>query len=86
MKKAVSILRSFGFTKVHWDKCPQGFKKAGYPCYSNKSGAWVELYLSDTIPYGRISANGLTSPDKFGGIFFDSDKQLITFLKQQADK
>jgi hypothetical protein len=41
----ISILKSFGFKKVSWDKCPKGFQEANYPCYTHPTiNAWAEVY------------------------------------------
>ncbi len=75
----VSILNSFGFVKMSWDKCPRGFEKANYPCYANESrNIYCELYLGDKIPYGWIISS--TLPPR--GKFFESPKELQLILKQ----
>lgn len=41
----ISVLKKFGFKKAAWDKCPQGFKEANYPCYLHPTiNAWAEVY------------------------------------------
>lgn len=67
-----SILEEAGFEQSPWDKCPQGFEKSDYPCYTLKGhNVWVEIYKTDPIPYGRLN-------DKF----FDTANELKKLLKQ----
>lgn len=84
-KTFVSVLKSFGFKKMPWNKCPQGFEKSNYPCYSNaEKNQWCELYLSDEIPYGWIIGNGIkTTKSYLGGKFFETPKELNQILNQQ---
>lgn len=59
-QKYISILTSNGFNKMPWNKCPQGFEKANYPCYSHKEkNIWAEVYLSDPWPYLFIVGGGI---------------------------
>jgi hypothetical protein len=77
------ILKSFGFKKMRWDKCPQGFKESNYPCFSHREkNIWCEVYLSDSFPYCWIIGDGFKGLGYLGGRFFDAPKDLKTFLQK----
>lgn len=73
-----SILIKAGFKDVPWDRCPQGFQKANYPCYSNEEkNIWCEVYAGDRVPYCWLIGPN-TNPR---GIFFNEPKELRSFIK-----
>lgn len=80
MKGIITILRLAGFTKARWERCPQGFKEQGYPCYKHKDGSWCELYLTDNYPYGQIWLTGLPMRNCSGSRFFENKTELKKFL------
>lgn len=74
MKKFIALLISKGYTQAPWNKCPQGFEKANYPCYQHSQhNAWVQLYIEEK--YGHIY-----SDDFRGGRHFDNVADLKTYL------
>lgn len=79
-----TILRRFGYKKVPWNKCPQGFEKANYPCYTHKDhNVWVEVYKTDPLPYGWIIADSTKSSlGTNRGQFFDDIRELQFLLKK----
>lgn len=82
MKGVITLLKSLGFKKQPWNKCPQGFKEYNYPCYSHEEkNMWCELYLSDTLPYGWIVGAGIKGTGIGGGGFFYSLPDLQKILK-----
>jgi hypothetical protein len=82
MKGCPNILISKGFKKMAWNKCPQGFEKSGYPCFSHeKKNIWVELYLTDTPAYGWLIGPG-TKRANNRGQFFYSTKELKEILSK----
>lgn len=71
-KNFCATLRSFGFKKMSWDKCPQGFRESNYPCFSLKEkNIWVEVYLSDKPPYCFLQS---TIAGYRGKFFYDADE------------
>lgn len=55
MEKIIAFLLKKGYTQAPWDKCPQGFKKANYPCYQHKDyNVWIQLYPKEE--YGHLFA------------------------------
>lgn len=76
------ILRSHGFKKVPWSRCPQWFEIYNYPCYEHPSkNIWCETYMSDQFPYGWIIGEGIKKTEMTGGSFFDNNKRLRELLK-----
>jgi hypothetical protein len=82
MKGCPNILIAKGFKKMPWNKCPQGFEKAGYPCFSHEAkNIWIEVYATDKPPYGWVIGRGIG--DNFGhGKFFYSTKELKEILSK----
>lgn len=77
MKGVESFLKKSGFVKMPWSKCPQGFEKANYRCYSNsEKNIWVELYLSDKPAYGWVISPELIGNSPVGGRTFDTVDDL----------
>jgi hypothetical protein len=76
----VSVLRSFGFKKVKWEKCPQGFKQANYPCYSHPSiNSWAEVYPKEQ--YMLLQDEHLNK-NHWLGKHFNTPKDLYNYMKK----
>lgn len=76
----ISVLRSFGFKKVRWEKCPQGFKQAGYPCYSHPLiNAWAEVYPKEG--YMLLQDEHLNKGCWFGK-HFNTPTELQKYMKR----
>ncbi len=81
--KMINSLTSNGFKKVDWDKCPRGYERANYPCYSNEErNIWAEVYLGEKLPYMWIVGDGVKSKSHVGGQFIDSPKILDEVLNK----
>jgi hypothetical protein len=78
----VSVLKEFGFKKMPWDKCPQGYKESNYQCFCTPfANMYAEVYLSDPYPYMWIVGDGMEGGvAHIGGKHFNEAEELHTFL------
>lgn len=82
-QKFIATLLANGFKKVPWNKCPQGFEKANYPCYSNEEkNIWAEVYLDEKWQYMFIEGDNIKPTGTLQlGTMIDEPKDLKTLLK-----
>jgi hypothetical protein len=77
----ISVLREFGFKKVSWDKCPQGFKEAGFPCYTHPAvNCFASVYTKEN--YMHLDDEIINKSSHLGKHFFyasDLRKHLNKF-------
>jgi hypothetical protein len=76
----LQVLRSAGFKRMSWDKCPRGFQDRNYQCFSHQErNLWAEVYLTDKPVYMQLEGVGIG----YNGKFFYEPKELNDYLNKQ---
>lgn len=83
-QKFIDTLIENGFKKVPWNKCPQGYEKANYPCYSHEEkNVWAEVYLDKGWQYMFIEGANIKPKGTLQlGTMIDYHKDLKALLKK----